>query len=201
MNRMLYGISSLCGLFIAMTPVVAEAAVMVYRFSGTVSSATNWDDLPEFPTPDLFHVGQRFTGTIAFDTSEPGEGDELEYNLPLTRFEVWIGGMDFTDRFLPRGIQRWEDGQLVFAAGGASQGGGMSLDLNVGYIAPSYPTFDDLNGKSASFYYVDYQPFGGEVAGTATITAVPETATWLMMVTGIGFLGAAMRRRAKPTAQ
>ncbi len=55
---------------------------------------------------------------------------------------------------------------------------------------------------AAGDYYVEvnYIAANGEVAGGTLTTAVPEPASWAMMLVGFGALGVALRRRAAKTA-
>jgi hypothetical protein len=55
---------------------------------------------------------------------------------------------------------------------------------------------------AAGDYYVEvnYIAASGEVAGGTLTAAVPEPASWAMMLVGFGALGVALRRRAAKTA-
>ncbi len=55
---------------------------------------------------------------------------------------------------------------------------------------------------AAGSYYVEvnYIAVSGEVAGGTLTSAVPEPASWAMMLVGFGALGVALRRRAAKTA-
>ncbi len=92
-------------------------------------------------------------------------------------------------------------------------------------ISSFYNTANTLNGtllKSAAFtsigtstglntfsatgpfsltvrYDIAFQP-GGTFNGTGNLTAVPETATWGMMILGFGLMGGVMRRRKTTVA-
>lgn len=81
----------------------------------------------------------------------------------------------------------------------ASFGG---LDTQPGYL----PKLSEYAGILGSFYLLDAEGRpDGEVfysGGTGTVTvggigAVPEPATWAMMIIGIGMIGCAFRRRLK----
>lgn len=55
------------------------------------------------------------------------------------------------------------------------------------------------NGYNIHFNTLSFTSGGGTVSGdlTATVTSVPELATWGMMVAGFGAIGYATRRRAR----
>ena len=189
----------LLGLAVA-TP--GQAAVVTVGFSGTLSSAENnvYED-PEIPSGNFFKVGQSFSGSFGYDTSSPAylEGDAAFFDLQ--KFSIVIGGVDFSDRFIPRQIFRSSDGGVSFSAGGADQGGGTSVDLNLGSLFGNYPTAGELDGKMASFRFDDYYPLGGQVSGSALLnvegatSAVPEPDAWLLMIVGFGVVGYGIRRR------
>lgn len=182
---------------LALAPSVAQADVVTISFAGKLASAENivFDD-PDLPSSDFFKVGQSFSGLLTYDTSAPEELiDDTLVTLPLTGFDIVIGGVDFSDRFIPRLIGRPMDGNIEFVSGGASQGGGASLAVNLGMFSNLYPTAAQLNGKTGLFSYADYQPLGGIVSGQAVFGAVPEPASWALMIVGVGAIGGVMRRR------
>jgi hypothetical protein len=79
-----------------------------------------------------------------------------------------------------------------------------SLQLTLPFIADPYTTDlpGDLGGRTAFVSLLD--PRLGTQINQATVTfapaqaAVPEPATWAMMLGGFGLIGAAMRRRNEP---
>jgi hypothetical protein len=195
-------LSALYAMVAAGASVPSEATVIVASFSGKLTAAQNntYDD-PSIPSSDFFKIGQAFSGGFSYDTDKPIENDGDFALLDLQTFNVIIGGVDLSDRFLPRLTGRSVDGGVEFLAGGASQGGSTSISLNLSSFFGSYPTANELNGKTASFFYGDYTPLGGVVSGNALLSIegatspVPEPATWLFMVAGFGMVGYAMRRR------
>ena len=52
--------------------------------------------------------------------------------------------------------------------------------------------------SSAAIGNPDFDAFGPAIDNVSVLGAVPEPATWAMMIVGFGFIGAALRRRAKP---
>jgi hypothetical protein len=202
MKLMKLSLSALCAMVAAGVSVPSEATVIIASFSGKLTSAQNntYDD-PSIPSSDFFKIGQAFSGSFSYDTDKPIENDGDFALLDLQTFNVIIGGVDFSDRFLPRLTGRSADGGVEFLAGGASQGGSTSISLNLSSFFGNYPTANELNGRTASFFYGDYTPLGGVVSGDALLSVegatspVPEPATWLFMVAGFGVVGYGMRRR------
>jgi hypothetical protein len=170
-------------------PATASAAVVTVHFSGVVASA-------ESGTIDHFAVGQKFSGDVSWDTSLPSDADLS----PLTGFNIVIGGVDYSDRFIPRFLAADGDGSLRFVTGGSSQGGSAELDLNLGSFMGNYPPASALKGKSGTFSYTDFVITGGSVAGRAFIAGVPEPATWALMMVGFGAVAGARRRRKHSAA-
>jgi hypothetical protein len=196
MMRFRFGLCAAIASASLLVPNAAAAAIVKYGFTGKIIDAENFDP-PELRGnyKGFFQIGMDIYGNLTFDTDMPGDGDEFEHELPLLGFDIHIGGVDFSDRFLPRLIGRGSDGTIAFVSGGASQGGGASLNFDVGSFSNSYPTLGELKGKVAQFSYADYYPSGGIVLGQAMITAVPEPSTWAMLIIGIGVVGSSMRRR------
>lgn len=85
--------------------------------------------------------------------------------------------------------------EQLLTGGGTSliksvSGTGFALELKTGLLAAN--TF-------YRFRYTANLPNGGNVSGTASFrNAVPEPATWALMMLGFGGIGLAMRRRQKP---
>lgn len=191
--------STICAAtMLVLSSMPASAAIIEYGFAGTLSQAENNGPPGSPPSADgFFQIGQSFSGKITYDTDLPGFGDETSAEFPLLGFDIVIGGLDFSDRFIPRLVGRASDGTLSFVAGGADQGGGASLTFDLGAYSVAYPSMQQLQGKSASFFYRDFQPFGGLAAGQTTASAVPEPSTWAILVIGVTFLGGTIRKKRR----
>ena len=78
---------------------------------------------------------------------------------------------------------------------------GLTATFQAGTLQGGFPTFVDFAtviGGTVSYHYVICGPNcdGGDFSGSLTaLQAVPEPATWAMMVLGFGAMGAALRRR------
>jgi hypothetical protein len=119
-----------------------------------------------------------------------GSGDPLGYqfgNVVTTATEL---SMDFTRSSQKQFGLGIEDGsQIVFSGlGNEILGTGNNPDISVFY-------FDGSTFRYAG--YVEPGP-GFHVLGTAA--AVPEPASWALLIAGFGLTGAAMRRRARVAA-
>lgn len=110
-----------------------------------------------------------FEDTIDFTTPSVGTAD-----VGVLYFKVLSGITDLTASFNGTAINLVNVGGGLFA-GGVSKSVGPGLQSIV------------VAGTSTG---------GGSYSGNVTFSAaVPELATWLMMIAGVGFTGFAMRRR------
>jgi hypothetical protein len=80
-------------------------------------------------------------------------------------------------------------------------GGGQTWDFTA--LSPRQLSLDPIELMADTAYTVSFagtSPVGGAVTGNVTISAaaVPEAATWAMMLLGFGAMGLAIRRRRQP---
>lgn len=77
---------------------------------------------------------------------------------------------------------------------------GQALDLSANNKYLSY-TFDFLAAGDYAFSFMGMGNSGGKFSGTVSLTpaAVPEPASWALMIGGVGVVGGAMRRRQRTT--
>lgn len=73
-----------------------------------------------------------------------------------------------------------------------------------GGVDPAAETWaiSGLTGLSAGQHYIEFQGTSagfGAFGGTLTFAAVPEPATWALMILGFGLVGGVMRRRERET--
>jgi hypothetical protein len=109
-----------------------------------------------------------FTDTINFSVPTSGTQD-----VNLIYFKITSG--------LTNLVAAFNGTPITFTASGKSYSGSLSTLVNSG---PQELVISGTSGGKGSY------------SGNVTFTsAVPELATWLMMIAGIGFTGVAMRRR------
>lgn len=103
-------------------------------------------------------------------------------------------------------IIKFNGTEIKFGDGNANGGIGPISPGN-GYFATAAQAFANATGGSftlaapANVDFYIFDDFIGDNSGTITldVTAVPEPATWAMMIAGFGLVGGAMRRRKTAT--
>ena len=181
--------------------VPANAELLSYKYSGTVTKATNFEpSIPELP-PATTHPGETFRGNFSFDTNDvsydEGEG---YYFVPLTSVNFALPEEDFYEDFSGPGGQVFSNpalGTTEVQAGRADYQYRLNLLFNTG-SGPFDPK--SLYGKNASMQFTDYGPNGFQVEGVAMVAPVPEPATWLAMMLGVIMAGLAAHARSSRTA-
>lgn len=183
---------------LAMTPISqpAAAAIVGLDFSGVFTGS--------FSSP-LVPNGTAFAGSLAYDSEAPAtavNAFDKRYSFvgPLT---LTIGAVDYSGAFTafaskspfgPEGIgfSLALPGNAIFTLNFANLSG-VVVDFKLPASAAAYPGLANAGLSNAQF-----QGNFGTAAVTASAlspSAVPEAATWVMMIAGFGAAGTAMRRR------
>jgi hypothetical protein len=132
-------------------------------------------------------------GTGNYLSVEGGQSETLTFASGVTKVALYIGSVDaYNDlNFLFSGATSMDvSGTALGAVSGADNGAQTEANTNGEFVF----TFDKpitsltLSSSSNSF----------EIASISA--AVPEPATWAMMMMGLGAVGAALRNRRKPMA-
>jgi hypothetical protein len=168
-------------------PATAATTLTRYDFAGTVKRATFGSPIPidtlsGSMTLSYDDVARTFgladfnmmLGSYRFDTSNTG----LAYNNSPSPM---IGG-------LIGGVEREDGGTYDFHAFLGTQDGALTNISVLQYNIPSVQDFFD--SRNVTF-----------TSTPVAAAAVPEAATWAMMVIGFGALGASLRRRQRPALQ
>jgi hypothetical protein len=174
MRKLLYAVAGAAALS---TASLANAAITIGA-TGTTSGTISVGNV-DSPVPNR----------LTFDTIGASAGT-------VTSF------FDFSESFPSTGVfaLTTTDGTLTLAQlltnGGSTlvaqvTGTGNALTLNTGLLTA---------GQTYRFTYTGNLAVAGNISGNATFTAaaVPEPATWAMMLVGFGGIGFAMRRRRRP---
>jgi len=106
----------------------------------------------------------------------------------LTRLEVAADS--------PQAFRLWGNVNNPFGQGVQGTTEDFSLDFNPFTLA----TWNLLYSEANPTYFV-HSSTGSNLTIAAAAPAVPEPATWAMMIGGFGLAGAAMRRRARPAVR
>lgn len=115
-------------------------------------------------------------------------------------------GQHYTVDFLlagnPAGLPNTKTVQVA-ATGAAAQNftfdkSGHSL-ASMGWTHVSYGFTATGSSTTLSFTSLDNTAYGPAIDGVTVTAAIPEPASWAMMILGLGLTGAAMRRRSRGT--
>ena len=180
----------------------AQAATITYTLTGSFTGVNGG----EFNNVDAV-----FTGVGDTDDAAPYPGLSNTTQVPLSSFSALAGGLTYT----------FTTPITFFVNRGANFAGFLDSPLTKGFVrflGTSPSTFTSYDGVStlaptAATFYTDrntgtFNTDRGDVLVTsatsltlsATIAAVPEPATWAMMLVGFGMMSASMRYRRKSTA-
>jgi len=198
----------------AATGLCAPAAATVFNITLSGTIATGADDRGLFVPAHSSLAGQAFTIHYTLDAESMTTTTDSDGVSPLYRFDtpgaltiaVTINGQTFTFHGSAQSIYQKTD----HAADGSDPA----------FSRVDFQTYDGLNSLSESATANDaplgplaifpagalahstlnLSLFGGAVrassvdSGTISITGVPETASWMLMLAGFGAIGVAMRR-------
>ena len=164
----------------------AQAALYVATFYGDQNVTFNISDIVGFPDDDPFI----FHGEDAYSANFPGvfiEGNDLGRLLIDTR----PGHNSFN---------------VLARDNSDGKEGGASFSLASDIFVPGFPfnpvdyNFTDADDRSMVYYPSGFGGPNSQVLSgfyrftLSAVPAVPEPATWAMMILGFGFVGAAMRQ-------
>ena len=125
------------------------------------------------------------TDFLAFNTIVGAVSDRLSFSSPASNFSIYVGYGGVVAIFTANYYDSTNaliDSQTIFASGGF-----------YGKLFHSGPvSFVDIS-SSSSAWVADDLSFDVAVA-----PAVPEPATWAMMLSGFGIVGGALRRSRRP---
>jgi len=173
---------------------------------GTVSVTENLgalDFLVTVNSPYRIHDGNANHNAFAFELN----GDPAISISNLTTGFAFLPGTGFSAP--PFGNNIWDYAIDCTTACGPGYGGGyagplsFTVTANSGSLSLASLGFNTatVNGTSSNIYFVadlvNPQGSTGNIGATLTGTAVPEPATWAMLIMGFGMAGAALRSRRR----
>lgn len=141
---------------------------------------STWDEIPHWLVFDLGQVVHLTETHIWNYNQDFGWGTSLGRGVKDLTISISLDGVDFTE-VLTTQLQR---------------GTGLPIPAEVVALSGSarYVKFDLLSNQDAGKPVNEQQPWTG-LSEVRFSGAVPEAATWAMMIMGFGLVGSAMRRR------
>ena len=139
---------------------------------------------------------------LAYFSSDTANPDSLKQTINLVSGTMYNIGFDY---YAPRnGIANPNDASLSFLVNGLPVGSTLTAGSVAGTPAATWFNFATsfvAGASGPSAFEFQFKGLGSTAADFAIdrvyVTAVPEPATWMMMLFGFGLLGHAMRRRTK----
>ena len=212
--------AALCAASLAAAAVPATAATIIVTYAGKVNSGTDVDGLFGAAGANLRH--QDYTLVFTTDTSGfsadgiDGDYSSIQYCCSV-QATMTIGGQSYTidgigdsTNVAQWAIPDWDFGYQIGAQAIAANGNDFA-NANIG----SYDDFFGALGLTTALTHTvsnqdDAYSVGFSVGNTSLddlklssvsvqyipSAAVPEPASWALMVGGFGLLGGAMRRRS-----
>ena len=201
MNKFLLGSTALIAMCAA---VPASAATYLVNFKGQLAGLGAYDANVTLNVVN----GQATAG--AGTISIYGQTRDLGLITTATPGNITAGGPTYPVGFRSNAGDDLFGADTVFPL--TSPGG---LLFAIGTTTPTFGqnaliNFYNDNGTLTSLVYGNvsnnistFRAYGdtGTLAVTATVAAVPEPATWAMMITGFGFMGAGIRSRKRQSVR
>jgi len=145
------------------------------------------------------------SGTFSILHDDPATTPLYTQKATLQSADLTLGGTNFTlantGLFRNSSPYTYDDKDLYTLYG--IVGSGLGAGTGVGGATDDFSmAFNPYNGAVANLLYANANPaIGGTFADRIVLTpaaaAVPEPATWGMLIVGFGLTGAAMRRRVR----
>jgi len=204
----------------------ASAAQQIISFGGVLNYGSVWGTSP-FGTPGTQLGGKAYSVVMSYDptlfanTGTCGAVPSTQCNFTFT------AARPMTATFTVDGVSQeytWTSGEFYLSAGGNDQFG-FNFDVPAGSFSGSLgdgnsfypnqgsvntPIFSDFTNLAVTGGTFQFNPNGfgfGDSPNTlsasytaGTTGAVPEPATWAMMILGLGLVGGALRARRRQEA-
>ena len=200
---------------VAAAGVTAPAGAVAFDITLAGRIATGADDRGLFGPAHTSLGGAEFSIHYVLDPGPLTTTVDTEGVSPLYRFDtpgrltvdVTINGITFTYRGTAQSVYTKSDhaaagGNPAFSViGFQTYDGTNSIVESVSVDGAPRGPLQSIGNGILQHSSLNLSLFGGAVrassvdAGTISVQAVPETATWLLAVVGFGAIGAALRRR------
>jgi hypothetical protein len=191
---------SVTGAFGAPDPPLPAGQTMVWDFDGIAAAGYSWTGglaVTNTTTSAAAAPAGTAAGTNYGYVSSALTPNTATFLTPnLSSISFYWGSIDLYNSVDVLGA----GGATIFSISGSalppSNGNQSASETNrrVNFIAGAGEIITGLKFTSTGIAF-EFDSFAAEAAGTGTGTAVPEPASWAMLIAGFGLVGAARRRR------
>jgi hypothetical protein len=187
-----------CAVGLAMAPAASATVVLSDTFDGEVADDLNWDgDATFFVSAgfvDLIGAGGAFDfypGNGSYIDMDGSGGAGADPAGEITSFANFAAGT-YNLTFQLGGNARVAPARITRISLGDFS---TEITLNSGDALTLYDFTFTTTGGQLVFRELGPANFQGNILDDVTLAAIPEPATWAMMILGFGAAGAMMRRR------
>ncbi len=118
----------------------------------------------------------------------------------------WEDGSSFVFVNLPGNFPGSDDNRVTIVFVASNSGGGLLIDVPISFYVTGPQLFSGTTARptfhTGTFLLADFSdgPEDNTLVISEANAAIPEPATWAMMIAGFGLIGSALRRRREQAA-
>jgi hypothetical protein len=190
-------IKLLAGISLAATKALATPAYATSDVTIVISNCDSLTDSDQYGCEFTGNINTRTSGNSSYLLTEAAYNDAFNPDIVLTPLAEFTGD--------------GSSGGINFDLNGTNDGGTWTLDPGVdldyfavkagnGFVLYEYTGVNSFTTAGLGGEHGDQTPDLSHIIFFGSTGGVPEPATWLMMLLGIGMVGGSMRRRRQSRA-